>query len=118
MLLPLELNDLTHLGSEALARVQELGLAERLDDFPGHLSGGERQRTAIARAMAHHPRLVLADEPTGNLDARTAIDVVGRLIAEVRSQASGLVMATHSKEIADMADRVLRLDKLGGATPR
>ena len=114
VLLPLELNDLAHLTSEALARVRELGLAERLDDFPGHLSGGERQRTAIARAMAHQPRLVLADEPTGNLDAQTARDVARRLISEVRSQASGLVMATHSREIADLADRVVRLDKLGG----
>jgi putative ABC transport system ATP-binding protein len=114
VLLPLELNNLSHLTSEALERLAALGLGERLDDFPGHLSGGERQRTAIARAMAHRPRLVLADEPTGNLDAQTATDVAERLIGEIRSQSSGLIMATHSEQIADMADRVLRLDKLGG----
>ena len=113
VLLPLELNDLTHLTAEALERVAALGLAERLDDFPGHLSGGERQRTAIARAMAHRPRLVLADEPTGNLDAQTATDVAERLISEARSQSSGLIMATHSEQIAQLADRVVRLDKLG-----
>ncbi len=112
VLLPLELNNLAHLQSEALERLAALGLGERLDDFPGHLSGGERQRTAIARAMAHRPRLVLADEPTGNLDAQTAALVAERLIGEVRSLSSGLVMATHSEQIAELADRVLRLDKL------
>lgn len=112
VLLPLELNNLAHLATEALDRLAGLGLAERMDDFPGHLSGGERQRTAIARAMAHRPRLVLADEPTGNLDAQTAAQVAQRLIGEVRTLSSGLVMATHSEQIADLADRVLRLDKL------
>ena len=112
VLLPLELNNLAHLQTEALERVAALGLAGRLDDFPGHLSGGERQRTAIARAMAHRPRLVLADEPTGNLDAQTATQVAERLISEVRALSSGLVMATHSEQIAALADRVLRLDKL------
>ena len=112
VLLPLELNNLAHLAPEALERLAALGLAERMDDFPGHLSGGERQRTAIARAMAHRPRLVLADEPTGNLDAQTAAQVAERLIGEVRTLASGLVMATHSEQIAALADRVVRLDKL------
>jgi putative ABC transport system ATP-binding protein len=112
VLLPLELNNLAHFEAEALERVAALGLAERLEDFPGHLSGGERQRTAIARAMAHQPRLVLADEPTGNLDAHTATQVAQRLVGEVRTLASGLVMATHSEQIADLADRVVRLDKL------
>lgn len=112
VLLPLELNNLAGLESEALDRLAALGLSERLDDFPGHLSGGERQRTAIARAMAHRPRLILADEPTGNLDAQTAAQVAGRLIDEVRTLSSGLVMATHSEQIAHLADRVIRLDKL------
>ena len=112
VLLPLELNNLLHLQAEALERLTSLGLAERLDDFPGHLSGGERQRTAIARAMAHRPRLVLADEPTGNLDAQTATQVAELLISEVRTLSSGLVMATHSEQIAALADRVVRLDKL------
>jgi putative ABC transport system ATP-binding protein len=111
VLLPLELNGLAHLQSEAMERLCALGLADRLDDFPGHLSGGERQRTAIARAMAHRPRLVLADEPTGNLDARTAAQVAERLIGEVKGLSSALVMATHSESIAGRADRILRLDE-------
>jgi len=111
VLLPLELNGLGHLAPEAMARLSALGLAERLDDFPAHLSGGERQRTAIARAMSHRPRLVLADEPTGNLDARTAMQVAERLISEVRGLSSALVMATHSETIARQADRILRLDE-------
>lgn len=118
VLLPLELNDLAHLEAEALERLAALGLGERLDDFPGHLSGGERQRTAIARAMAHRPRLVLADEPTGNLDTQTAQQVAERLIGEVRSLSSGLVMATHSQQIAELADRVVHLDALHAASAR
>jgi putative ABC transport system ATP-binding protein len=111
VLLPLELNGLGHLQHEALDRLKALGLENRLDDFPGHLSGGERQRTAIARAMAHRPRLVLADEPTGNLDAETAERVAGMLVSEVKGLSSALVMATHSETIARRADRTLRLDQ-------
>jgi putative ABC transport system ATP-binding protein len=117
VLLPLELNGLGHLAGEALERLSTLGLDGRLDDFPGHLSGGERQRTAIARAMAHRPRLVLADEPTGNLDGRTAAQVADRLIGEVKALSSALVMATHSESIAAKADRILRLDEAGERAP-
>lgn len=109
VLLPLELNGLESLAEEALERATKLGLADRLDDFPAHLSGGERQRTAIARAMAHRPALVLADEPTGNLDAETAERVVDLLVAEVRELASTLVMATHSEAIGRRADQILHL---------
>lgn len=113
VLLPLELNGLEALAEEALQRLAKLGLSDRLDDFPAHLSGGERQRTAIARAMAHRPRLVLADEPTGNLDARTAEQVVALLIDEVRESNSALVMATHSEAIGARADQLLRLGEPG-----
>ncbi len=109
VLLPLELNGLEHLSVEALERLEKLGLQERLDDFPAHLSGGERQRTAIARAMAHRPCLVLADEPTGNLDARTAETVVALLADEVRASKSCLIMATHSEAVGQRADQLLRL---------
>lgn len=111
VLFPLELNGMSNLRDEALARLLDLGLADRLDDFPDHLSGGERQRTAIARALAHRPRLVLADEPTGNLDADNAERVVSLLTSETRSLGSALVMATHSESVAAQADRILPLGK-------
>lgn len=109
VLLPLELNGLMALQDEALARLQTLGLGGRENDFPDHLSGGERQRTAIARALAHRPMLVLADEPTGNLDARSAEVVADMLIDQVRILGSGMVMATHNEAIAARADHILRL---------
>ncbi|MGE0622763.1 MAG: ABC transporter ATP-binding protein [Pseudomonadales bacterium] len=109
VLLPLELNGLSASVGEAMARLTTLGLDHRLDDFPAHLSGGERQRTAIARALAHHPRLVLADEPTGNLDHVNAERVVDLLVSEVRSSSCSLLMATHSETVASRADRILRL---------
>lgn len=109
VLLPLELNRRGDLAAGALARLQTLGLGARLDDFPEHLSGGERQRTAIARALAHRPELVIADEPTGNLDANNAQRVSDLLMREVRELGSVLVIATHNEAIAASADRVLRL---------
>ncbi|HEY5644621.1 MAG TPA: ABC transporter ATP-binding protein [Pseudomonadales bacterium] len=114
VLLPLELNGLDELAGEALARLSTLGLDGRLDDFPAHLSGGERQRTAIARALAHRPRLVLADEPTGNLDQANAERVIELLIRQVRALPCALVMATHSRAIAERADRVVDLGRLRG----
>lgn len=111
VLLPLELNGLSALRPEALARLENLGLEHRGDDFPLHLSGGERQRTAIARALAHHPALVLADEPTGNLDTTNAERVVTLLVREVKALSAILVMATHSEAVAACADRIVRLDR-------
>jgi putative ABC transport system ATP-binding protein len=109
VLLPLELNRRENLSDEALDRIRSLGMSSRLDDYPEHLSGGERQRTAIARALAHRPVLVLADEPTGNLDAGNAIRVADMLIDHVRAAGSALVLATHDARVADRADQVLRL---------
>lgn len=115
VLLPLELNALEQLADEAVERLVKLGLERRLDDFPAHLSGGERQRTAIARALAHRPALILADEPTGNLDAANAEQVVELLLEEVRALPGALIMATHSEAIGARADRLLRLDELARA---
>ena len=109
VLLPLELNRRENLAEEAVDRLHSLGMSSRLDDYPEHLSGGERQRTAIARALAHRPVLVLADEPTGNLDAANAILVADMLIDHVRAAGSALVLATHDARVADRADQVLRL---------
>lgn len=99
--------------SEALeradARLAEVGLTPRAKARPHTLSGGELQRAAVARALVHEPVLVLADEPTGNLDSRAAVEVVGLLAALVRRHGSTLVMVTHSREAAEAADRVVTL---------
>lgn len=98
---------------EAEARATELltalGLAERLDHLPAQLSGGEQQRVAIARALANRPRLLLADEPTGNLDPATSTQVFEALKAIVKAQGVGAVIATHNLELARHMDRVVRL---------
>ncbi len=87
----------------------QLGLAERLDHKPAKLSGGEQQRVAVARAMANKPRLILADEPTGNLDEKTADVVFEQFVALVRAQGSAALVATHNERLAERMDRVLRL---------
>ena len=86
-----------------------LGLAERLDHRPSQLSGGEQQRVAVARALANKPALVLADEPTGNLDEATANKVLEQFLELVRGQGSATLVATHNERLAARMDRVLRL---------
>ena len=87
-----------------------LGLEERLDRIPGQLSGGQQQRVAIARALAIKPALLLADEPTGNLDSRTSQDVLGLLKITGRKFDQTVVMITHNEEIAQLADRSVRIE--------
>lgn len=89
---------------------QTLGLSERLDAFPEQLSGGGQQRAAIARALIMRPALILADEPTGNLDTRTSDDVIGLLKMTSREFHQTIVMITHNPEIARMADRVIHIE--------
>jgi lipoprotein-releasing system ATP-binding protein len=96
-------------GKRADQILDALGLGHRLDHRPARLSGGEQQRVAIARAIANSPRLLLADEPTGNLDPVTAGHVFDMLIQLVRSTGIGAVIATHNMELADRMDRVLEL---------
>lgn len=107
--LPLELTGRESLAEEAVARLADLGLAERLGSFPEVLSGGEQQRVAIARALAHRPAIILADEPTGNLDAEHADRVVQLLFEQVRASGATLLLATHSGAIAERADHRLTL---------
>lgn len=87
----------------------QLGLADRLDHQPAHLSGGERQRVAMARALANEPRLILADEPTGNLDPTTSGQVFEGLLALARSTGVAAVVATHNLELTHYMDRVFAL---------
>lgn len=98
---------------DAKARATELltrfGLAHRLQNLPGKLSGGEKQRVAIARALANRPRLLLADEPTGNLDVHTSDAVFDELLHAVRSEKVGALIATHNEELASRMDRVVTL---------
>ncbi len=113
LLLPLELTR-GRTDERARRRARELldrvGLADRMDSFPDRLSGGEQQRVALARALVHGPRLVLADEPTGNLDQETGETVLELMRTLVDEDGSTLVMATHSRGVADIADRVLHID--------
>ena len=95
--------------ARADARLAEVGLTARARARPHTLSGGELQRAAVARALVHAPALVLADEPTGNLDSRSAVQVVELLASLVRQHGSTLVMVTHSREAAAAADRVVTL---------
>jgi putative ABC transport system ATP-binding protein len=109
--LPLMLNDLPQ--DRALEMLHAVGLAGREHDFPRQLSGGEMQRVAIARALVHRPRLLLADEPTGNLDPDTAADILRLLKSEIRSSGAAAIIVTHSPLAAANADRVLALTRDG-----
>jgi putative ABC transport system ATP-binding protein len=111
VLLPLALSGRTHFEARALERLEALGLAGFGDAFPEQLSGGERQRVAIARALAHEPVLVLADEPTGNLDTANGARVVELLWSNVRALGSALVIATHDPAVAGRADRILEVGR-------
>lgn len=109
--LPLVLNKLPlDRANHMLACV---GLASRAHDFPRQLSGGEMQRVAIARGLVHQPRLLLADEPTGNLDPETAADILSLLKHEIRASGASAIIVTHSPAAAASADRVLQLTRNG-----
>ena len=90
--------------------VEALGLAEKLDRLPGQLSGGQQQRVAIARALAAQPAILLADEPTGNLDSKTSQDVLSLMKVTGRRFSQTMVMITHNEEIAQLADRIVRIE--------
>jgi putative ABC transport system ATP-binding protein len=108
---PLELLGLGRAAAraEAGAMLEAVGLADRGDSWPDVLSGGEQQRVAIARALVHAPRLVLADEPTGNLDEENGGRVAGLLRALVRERGAALVVVTHASQLVPLADRVLAM---------
>ena len=92
-------------AAEVLAKV---GLADRMDHKPNQLSGGQRQRVAVARALVNDPSIILADEPTGNLDSKTSLDIM-RLFQEIHQMGNTLIVVTHEEEVASHAHRILRL---------
>ncbi len=112
LLLPLELNGLAtpDQRERALELLDQVGLGDRRASFPERLSGGEQQRLALARALVHGPWLLLADEPTGNLDAATGERILELLLTLHRQAETTMVMVTHSREVAARADRILMLD--------
>lgn len=109
--MPLMIAGLTRKAArnKAASLLEEMGLAERIDHQPAQLSGGEQQRVAIARALANDPRLVIADEPTGNLDPATTGRVFATLIKMVREEGAGVLVATHNLALIPHMDRVLTL---------
>ncbi len=109
VLLPLELADLPAAAERARRALDQVGLSARARHYPHQLSGGEQQRVAIARAFAPGPRLLFADEPTGNLDLRTGEQIIDLLLALRRDIQSALVLVTHDRALADACDRRLLL---------
>ena len=113
LLLPLQLNGYS--GEESESRVTELleqiGMEDRMDSYPDRLSGGEQQRVAIARALAHEPRLILADEPTGNLDAVTGNAVLSLLKEMIQASGRTMIIVSHSGTVTDLASRVLTIER-------
>lgn len=110
IILPIELDG--NKADEAHIKniIQVLGLTEKVNSLPNQLSGGQQQRVAIARALAAKPAIILADEPTGNLDSRTGMDVLGLLKVTSQKFSQTIVMITHNEEIAQLADRIIRIE--------
>ncbi len=98
------------ISARVTALMKELGIADKASRYPSQLSGGEQQRVAIARAIIHRPKLVLADEPTGNLDARTGQSILSTLHQLLKEHQSTLLLVTHSLEVANSADRIVTLE--------
>jgi putative ABC transport system ATP-binding protein len=109
VMVPLELQGRRGAREQSASLLRQVGLADRLSHYPAQLSGGEQQRVAIARAFVHEPRVLFADEPTGNLDGATSALVQDLLFELNRSRGTSLVLVTHDLELARRADRVIRL---------
>ena len=106
---PLELAGIADARTKAALELQRVGLGDRLGHYPAQLSGGEQQRVAIARATAPQPQLLLADEPTGNLDAATGAGIIDLLFERAAAAGAGLIVITHDPALAKRADRVLHM---------
>lgn len=117
ILLPVQLDGNEPDGKYVDQIIDMLGLSSKLQNLPNNLSGGQQQRVAIARALAAKPAIILADEPTGNLDSKTSQDVLSLLKVTSQKLAQTIVMITHNEEIAQLADRIIRIEdgKIVGA---
>ncbi len=120
VLVPMEIAGLSGAGARSRELLREVGLAERGHHYPSQLSGGEQQRVALARALANEPPILLADEPTGNLDAENGLHIVEILLGIHQRRGTTIVLATHDQELAARADRLLILKggRIGGADER
>lgn len=114
ILFPLELNNISGNKSRNLARefLQKVDLNDKADVFPDTLSGGEQQRAAIARAIVHDPQIIIADEPTGNLDSKTRDQILNILLNLVSDKNKTLIMATHSEDLIDLSDNAYLIENL------
>ena len=110
IVLPIRLDGKVEYRAYVEQIIATLGLEKKLQNLPNNLSGGQQQRVAIARALAAKPAIILADEPTGNLDSKTSQDVMGLLKVTSQRFAQTIVMITHNEEIAQMADRTIRIE--------
>lgn len=110
ILLPIQLDGNTPDEKYINSIIETLGLKEKLENLPNNLSGGQQQRVAIARALAAKPAIILADEPTGNLDSKTSQDVLSLLKVTSQKFSQTIVMITHNEEIAQLADRIVRIE--------
>ena len=110
IVLPIELDGMKIDEEYMDSIINTLGLNQKLTNIPNNLSGGQQQRVAIARAIATKPAIILADEPTGNLDSKTSMDVIGLLKMTSQKFNQTIVMITHNEEIAQLADRIIRIE--------
>ncbi len=110
ILLPIELDGLKADENFINNIIETLGLEEKINSMPNNLSGGQQQRVAIARALATKPSIILADEPTGNLDSKTSLDVMGLLKTTSKKFNQTIIIITHNEEISQMADRIIRIE--------
>ncbi len=110
IILPIELDGVKPDVDFVSNVIKMLGLQEKVNAMPNNLSGGQQQRVAIARALATKPSIILADEPTGNLDSKTTLDVIGLLKTTSRTFNQTIVMITHNEDIAQKADRIIRIE--------
>jgi putative ABC transport system ATP-binding protein len=94
--------------AKAIQTLEEVGLGDRMDHRPNELSGGQRQRVAVARALVNNPSIILADEPTGNLDSKTSVDIM-KLFGQIHDRGNTIILVTHEEDIARYAHRIIRL---------